>query len=419
MDKHPAAIKKMLSAALLLSFLLPVLVHPAAGQNRRAAASVGGPSSQQHARSRAGHWRHTSQAAAAVSPAVASLPGTAEIAGIGNSTTVDLSLSGVARLGAGEFRLQYDPAVVTATAVTKGPMPHACFFASNLEAAGQVYVAFWCPRPFQPDPVLFTVTLTGISGGSTALHFERCLLNDRNPECVTNDGQVTVIPSAPDTGNPASCVDHCGETAGECACDALCVQHGNCCTDFDNVCHGIITPIPVPVNTCQDHCGGNGGSCWCDSLCGLLNDCCGDFKDACAGALPPAPSSTASLPMNAEIGNVGDSGTVDLSLDKSARVVGAYFDVRYDPSIVLASAVSKTGLPDNCLYVSNLEPAGQVRIAFACLHDLASDGALFSITFDAQSEGTTALHIEQCTLNEGDPPCTSSDGSLTVGTPIP
>ena len=117
MDKHPAAIKKMLSAALLLSFLLPVLVHPAAGQNRRAAASVGGPSSQQHARSRAGHWRHTSQAAAAVSPAVASLPGTAEIAGIGNSTTVDLSLSGVARLGAGEFRLQYDPAVVTATAV--------------------------------------------------------------------------------------------------------------------------------------------------------------------------------------------------------------------------------------------------------------------------------------------------------------
>jgi hypothetical protein len=417
MDKFDTLLRKVVVTALLGVFAAPMLTSAATGQTRHLAAP-GHPAGPQHVRSSKARFdQHAALAPAAISPAAASLPTDAEIAGVGNSGTTPFSLRGVAHLWAAEFRLQYDPAIVSATTVSKGAMPHHCFFAFDLDTPGQVYVALWCPQVFRPDPVLFTVAFVGLSAGSTSLGIEKCSLNDGTPMCATSDGQITV--TAPSSPNPDSCANHCGESAGQCACDALCVQHGNCCTDFDNVCHGIITPIPVPVNTCQDHCGGNGGSCWCDSLCGLLNDCCGDFKDACAGDLPPAPSSTASLPMNAEIGNVGDSGTVDLSLNKSARVVAAYFDLRYDPSIVLASAVSKTGLPDDCLYASNLAPAGQVRIAFACLHDLASDGSLFSITFDAQSEGTTALQIEQCTLNEGDPPCTPSDGSLTVGTPIP
>ncbi len=35
---------------------------------------------------------------------------------------------------------------------------------------------------------------------------------------------------------PATCVDRCGSTAGSCACDLACVDRGDCCGDFADVC---------------------------------------------------------------------------------------------------------------------------------------------------------------------------------------
>lgn len=226
--------------------------------------------------------------------------------------------------------------------------------------------------------------------------------------------QLIVEPPTPPV--PASCEGHCGASAGTCWCDSLCTQYGDCCPDFQVLCaQTVAPPPPAPQGSCEGNCGGSASACWCDSLCALFADCCADFAAACSNVLP-SPPAVVSLPTDATIGSKGSTTSVDLSFDvtNAGRIFSGYLDIRYDPAIVQATAVDKAALPDDCLFVPNLVPVGQIRVAFACVSNLTHNGALFSITFEGQSDGSSVLHIEECMLNEGDPACAATDGSLVV-----
>jgi hypothetical protein len=98
-------------------------------------------------------------------------------------------------------------------------------------------------------------------------------LSTRGPEetdeTLVWDSAVFGVPLAPD-----SCLGNCGGSAGQCWCDDLCEQYGDCCRDHRNQCI---------LNTCDGNCDGPSlsGDCWCDVNCTYWGDCCNDYKELC------------------------------------------------------------------------------------------------------------------------------------------
>lgn len=81
-----------------------------------------------------------------------------------------------------------------------------------------------------------------------------------------------------------SCVGNCGTLGkGDCFCDAMCSQLGDCCGDYVKAgCSGLTTCGGSSPKTCKGMCGKqSAGLCWCDSSCETLGDCCPD-KALCA-----------------------------------------------------------------------------------------------------------------------------------------
>ncbi|KAA8587559.1 hypothetical protein FQN60_016421 [Etheostoma spectabile] len=78
---------------------------------------------------------------------------------------------------------------------------------------------------------------------------------------------------------PGSCVGRCGEvfTRGQqCTCDFSCLQHNECCPDFQAVC--------ITAQSCQGRCGETfrrGRTCECDPRCIQYNTCCQDYQLHC------------------------------------------------------------------------------------------------------------------------------------------
>lgn len=80
---------------------------------------------------------------------------------------------------------------------------------------------------------------------------------------------------AADAGDPPFCG---GQSAGQCWCDDLCTQYGDCCPDKQAVCD---PDDAVPVG-CEGNCGGQSdGACWCDDACTNYGDCCEDYVNLC------------------------------------------------------------------------------------------------------------------------------------------
>uniref|UniRef100_A0A3Q4GHQ8 Proteoglycan 4a n=1 Tax=Neolamprologus brichardi TaxID=32507 RepID=A0A3Q4GHQ8_NEOBR len=86
--------------------------------------------------------------------------------------------------------------------------------------------------------------------------------------------QVTFLLSS------GSCVGRCGEVFNrgrQCKCDFSCLQHNECCQDFEATC--------TVAQSCQGRCGEvfrRGKLCECDPLCVLYNTCCHDYKLNCS-----------------------------------------------------------------------------------------------------------------------------------------
>ncbi|XP_026004519.1 proteoglycan 4a isoform X1 [Astatotilapia calliptera] len=88
---------------------------------------------------------------------------------------------------------------------------------------------------------------------------------------------------------PGSCVGRCGEVFNrgwQCKCDFSCLQHNECCQDFEATC--------TIAQSCQGRCGEvfrRGKLCECDPLCVLYNTCCHDYKLNCNATVPLSPES--------------------------------------------------------------------------------------------------------------------------------
>ncbi|XP_020485697.1 proteoglycan 4a [Labrus bergylta] len=78
---------------------------------------------------------------------------------------------------------------------------------------------------------------------------------------------------------PDSCVGRCGEsfTRGQqCTCDFSCLQHNECCHDFEATCS--------TGQSCRGRCGEafrRGQLCECDPECVHYNTCCHDYQGYC------------------------------------------------------------------------------------------------------------------------------------------
>ncbi len=126
-----------------------------------------------------------------------------------------------------------------------------------------------------------------------------------------------------------------------------------------------------------------------------------------------------SLPPGATIISPGDTTNVLLTIDDVTGVNALDFAFTYDSAIVLATAVAPTPFTSDCVISSNLATVGTVSLSFACPLARSGGGDLVVITFQGQATGTSSLHFplppSGCNLDEGALSCTTSDGSITVG----
>jgi len=90
-----------------------------------------------------------------------------------------------------------------------------------------------------------------------------------------------------------TCVGHCGEqhSSGHCYCEADCVNFGDCCDDFNDVCtaetifdpYADVDGANSETFSCAGQCHGEhkSGQCWCDEACTNAGDCCTDVTEVC------------------------------------------------------------------------------------------------------------------------------------------
>lgn len=108
------------------------------------------------------------------------------------------------------------------------------------------------------------------------------------------------VGAEPADADAASCADRCGSTSAmelgdgqACFCDASCVDNGDCCGDYVEVCGApsddAPDDLPPTGGSCIDACGsgdpmtGSDGSvCYCDEHCATNGDCCADLDAACS-----------------------------------------------------------------------------------------------------------------------------------------
>lgn len=106
-------------------------------------------------------------------------------------------------------------------------------------------------------------------------------------QCFDLQGPSTDPQDAP----AGSCEGSCGDQSadGECYCDELCLESGDCCADALELCAEDVGELPPPPMeedfSCADACGGAApsNSCFCDDQCADLGDCCGDKVAQCGG----------------------------------------------------------------------------------------------------------------------------------------
>jgi len=127
----------------------------------------------------------------------------------GDTFSVDVTVVDVVGLNAMEFKLSYDPFVLKATGVQKGPFLSTAgptlflyvisVFGDYVQAGDALFTPTWVDG----SGVLATITFKAIGAGSSALHFDYSTLVDVNLAPIdhaTFDGSVVVHAVAEVTG---------------------------------------------------------------------------------------------------------------------------------------------------------------------------------------------------------------------------
>ena len=84
-------------------------------------------------------------------------------------------------------------------------------------------------------------------------------------------------------------IGFCGGYPANCFCDANCYFRGDCCNDINSTCDVIQTGscVDAGYDTCcnDGFCAGvpEDAGCFCDVICLDFGDCCDDFEDICPG----------------------------------------------------------------------------------------------------------------------------------------
>jgi hypothetical protein len=146
------------------------------------------------------------EAAAIVTPSVT--------ADVGDTLSIDVSISDAIDLTSWQFDLHFDPTIVQADSVTEGPFMSA--FGATLFTPGaidnvngtiSVIAGFYVDLPPNParDGVLATIALTLVALGASPLTFSNTFLNLEDDGFAVANGQITVLDSA-SIAEPASLV---------------------------------------------------------------------------------------------------------------------------------------------------------------------------------------------------------------------
>jgi hypothetical protein len=129
-------------------------------------------------------------------------------------------------------------------------------------------------------------------------------------------------------------------------------------------------------------------------------------------------AATASLPLGAVLAIPNPNlRTVEIVLDSANGVEAALFRIGYNRSIAVATQVRKTALTNPCaIEINTANPNNEVQISMACTNPLNGGGTMFEIDFAGVNPGLSNLTFLECGLNEGNPTCQVSNGSLRVTT---
>ncbi len=121
------------------------------------------------------------------------------------------------------------------------------------------------------------------------------------------------------------------------------------------------------------------------------------------------------MPAVLAVGAPGTVVSVSLSLPAD-NLSDETIDIAYDPAVVTSAGVT-VRFADDCTTVSLVPGAGLLHIGVACA-TFSHPQQVFGLTFRSLSEGTTALHVIRCILqdvNMGARACVVPDETLVVG----
>jgi len=125
--------------------------------------------------------------------------------------------------------------------------------------------------------------------------------------------------------------------------------------------------------------------------------------------------STARLP--ASRGATATDVVIPIQLDAADGVTAMDFAFDYDASVAMPTGVYRTAYTDSFALTADLATPGQVELSLSAGMPLAGSGQVAWILFHVVGTGgSTALTWFSCQLNGGARPCTTQNGSLTVGT---
>lgn len=109
--------------------------------------------------------------------------------------------------------------------------------------------------------------------------------------------------------------------------------------------------------------------------------------------------------------------TVRIAIDDANGIEAALIRIQYNRDLAAATQVRTTTITSGCVVeVNTTMPNNEVQISMACTTPRTGSGAMFEIDFAGVSAGLTNLSFLQCTFNEGNPGCQTSNGTLRVTT---
>jgi len=96
-------------------------------------------------------------------------------------------------------------------------------------------------------------------------------------------------------------------------------------------------------------------------------------------------------------------------------VMAYYFTIVYDAEVMGFEGVSAEGtLSEGMTVLANTEVPGELRVAASHTDSISGAGVLLNLQARYVGRGSTALHWEEFTFNEGSPPSTPADGAASA-----